>query len=62
MATYDVIIIGGSYAGMATALQLARGRRQVLVLDTGIRRNRFATHSHGLLGQDGKSQIGRAHV
>ncbi|ACE83946.1 NAD(P)/FAD-dependent oxidoreductase [Cellvibrio japonicus] len=55
MATYDVIIIGGSYAGMATALQLARGRRQVLVLDTGIRRNRFATHSHGLLGQDGKS-------
>jgi thioredoxin reductase len=52
---YDVIVIGGSYAGMAGALQLARGRRQVLVIDAGIRRNRFAQHSHGLLGQDGKS-------
>ncbi|MDF3013774.1 MAG: thioredoxin reductase [Cellvibrio sp.] len=52
--TYDVIVIGGSYAGMAGALQLARGRRQVAVIDAGIRRNRFASHSHGLLGQDGK--------
>ena len=52
--TYDVIVIGGSYAGMAGALQLARGRRSVLVIDAGIRRNRFASHSHGLLGQDGK--------
>ncbi|HSX49706.1 MAG TPA: NAD(P)/FAD-dependent oxidoreductase, partial [Cellvibrio sp.] len=54
MNTYDVIVIGGSYAGMAGALQLARGRRSVLVIDAGIRRNRFASHSHGLLGQDGK--------
>ncbi|OZY87378.1 thioredoxin reductase [Cellvibrio mixtus] len=53
--TYDVIVIGGSYAGMAGALQLARGRRTVAVIDAGIRRNRFAAHSHGLLGQDGKS-------
>jgi thioredoxin reductase len=53
--TYDVIVIGGSYAGMAGALQLARGRRSLLVIDAGIRRNRFAAHSHGLLGQDGKS-------
>jgi len=52
--TYDVIVIGGSYAGMAGALQLARGRRQVAVIDAGIRRNRFAAHSHGVLGQDGK--------
>ncbi len=55
MQTFDVIVIGGSYAGMAGALQLARGRRQVAVIDAGIRRNRFAAHSHGLLGQDGKS-------
>jgi thioredoxin reductase len=40
---------------MAAALQLARGRRKVAVIDAGIRRNRFAAHSHGLLGQDGKS-------
>ena len=55
MQTFDVIVIGGSYASMAGALQLARGRRQVAVIDAGIRRNRFAAHSHGVLGQDGKS-------
>jgi thioredoxin reductase len=54
-AAYDVIVIGGSYAGMAGALQLVRGRRKVAVIDAGVRRNRFAAHSHGLLGQDGKS-------
>ena len=52
---YDVIIIGGSYAGLAAALQLARARRSVLVLDAGQRRNQFAAHSHGFLGQDGQS-------
>ncbi len=50
---YDVIIVGGSYAGMAAALQLARARRTVCVIDAGQRRNRFASASHGLLGQDG---------
>ncbi|HSX85140.1 MAG TPA: FAD-binding protein, partial [Cellvibrio sp.] len=52
---FDVIILGGSYSGMAAALQLARGRRSVLVIDAGVRRNRFASASHGLLGQDGKT-------
>lgn len=50
---HDVIIIGGSYAGLAAALQLGRARRSVLVLDAGQRRNRFAASSHGLLGHDG---------
>ena len=50
---YDVIIVGGSYAGMAAALQLVRARRTVLVIDKGLRRNRFAFRSHGFLGQDG---------
>ena len=49
----DVIVIGGSYAGMAAALQLLRARRKVLIIDAGERRNRFASHSHGFLGQDG---------
>jgi len=48
----DVIIIGGSFAGLAGALQLGRARRKVTVLDTGLPRNRFAAHSHGLLGHD----------
>lgn len=50
---HDVIVIGGSYAGMAAALQLVRARKTVLVIDAGQRRNRFASHSHGFLGQDG---------
>jgi glycine/D-amino acid oxidase-like deaminating enzyme len=41
----DVIIIGGSFAGLAGALQLGRARRKVTVLDTGLPRNRFAGHS-----------------
>src|SRR4051812_17658046 len=32
----DVIIIGGSFAGLAGALQLGRARRKVTVLDTGL--------------------------
>jgi len=50
---HDVIIIGGSYAGLAAAMQLGRARRSVLILDAGERRNRFAHHSHGFLGRDG---------
>ena len=50
---YDAIIIGGSYAGLAAATQLARARRRILVIDAGQRRNRFAEHSHGFLSRDG---------
>lgn len=51
---FDAIVVGGSYAGLSAALQLARARRRVLVLDEGHRRNRFAARSHGFLGQDGR--------
>lgn len=51
---YDVMIVGGSYAGLSAGLQLARARRSVLVLDSALRRNRFAGNSHGFLGQDGR--------
>ena len=53
----DVIIIGGSFAGLAAALQLGRARRKVTVLDTCRPRNRFAGHSHGLLGHDHKPPL-----
>src|SRR5438067_8776704 len=53
----DVIIIGGSFAGLAGALQLGRARRKVTVLDTGLPRNRFAGHSHGRLGLDHKPPL-----
>ncbi|HTE56260.1 MAG TPA: NAD(P)/FAD-dependent oxidoreductase [Kofleriaceae bacterium] len=52
---HDVIIIGGSYAGLSAALQLGRARRRVLVIDGGQRRNRFASSSHGFLGHDGQA-------
>lgn len=51
---FDVIIIGGSFAGQAAALQLARARRRVLLVDAKRPRNRFARSSHGFLGQDGR--------
>lgn len=50
---FDAIIVGGSYAGLSAATQLARARRRVLVIDGGQRRNRYASHSHGFLTQDG---------
>ncbi len=53
----DFAIVGGSYAGMSAALQLARARRQVTVIDAGLRRNRFVDEagstSHGFLSRDG---------
>ena len=52
---HDVIIVGGSYAGLSAGLQLARARRKVLVIDAGQRRNRFAATAHGFLGQDGQA-------
>ncbi|GHA21469.1 thioredoxin reductase [Devosia pacifica] len=50
---YDTIIIGGSFAGLAAALYLARARKSVCILDNGRPRNRFATHSHGFFAHDG---------
>lgn len=52
---FDVAVVGGSFAGLSAALQLARARKRVLVFDTGIRRNRFAASSHGFLAQDGRA-------
>ena len=50
----DVIIIGGSFAGLAAAIYLARARRDVLVVDGGEPRNRFSAHSRGVFALDGQ--------
>lgn len=55
MSPYHVVVVGGSFAGLSAAMQLARARRRVLVVDAGRPRNRFAPASHGFLGQDGRS-------
>ena len=34
---FDVVVIGGSYAGLSAAMQLARARRLVLIVDAGLR-------------------------
>lgn len=51
----DVVIVGGSYAGLAAAMQLGRARRDVVVIDGGKRRNETVEHAHGLLGFDGEA-------
>lgn len=53
MDRYDAVIVGGSFAGLSAAMQLARARRRILLVDAGRPRNRFAAASHGFLGQDG---------
>ena len=52
--SHDAIVVGGSFAGLSAAMQLARARRRVLVVDAGLPRNRFAEAAHGFLGQDGR--------
>ncbi len=52
-AIHDVIIIGGSYAGLSAAIQLGRARRSVLIIDEGCAAIAFSAHSHGFLTQDG---------
>lgn len=49
----DAVVIGGSYAGMSAALQLARACRSVAIIDHGNPRNRTASRAHGCLGWDG---------
>lgn len=53
-SNYDVIIIGGSYAGLAAAMSLGRAMRRVLLIDSGLPCNRQTPHSHNFLSQDGE--------
>ncbi|GHA55665.1 NAD(P)/FAD-dependent oxidoreductase [Pontibacter akesuensis] len=51
---YDVIIIGGSYAGLSAAMALGRLLRNVLIIDSGLPCNRQTPHSHNFITQDGE--------
>ncbi|TLX06729.1 NAD(P)/FAD-dependent oxidoreductase [Rhizobium sp. MHM7A] len=55
--SYEVIVIGGNFAGLSAAMQLTRARRRVLLVDAGAPRNRFSLASHGFLGQDGRAPV-----
>lgn len=50
---YDVIIVGGSYSGLAAGMALGRALRRVLILDGGMPCNRQTPHSHNFITQDG---------
>ena len=52
---HDVIVIGGSYAGMAATLQLVRARRSVLVIDVG-------TDGADAIGRDDDAHVGYRHL
>ena len=52
---FDVIIIGGSFAGLSAAMALSRAIRNVLVIDAGEPCNRQTPHSHNFLTQDGST-------
>jgi len=49
----DVIIIGGSYAGLSSAMALGRSRRNVLIIDGGKPCNAQTPQAHNLIGHDG---------
>jgi thioredoxin reductase len=50
---FDVIIIGGSYAGLSAAMALGRALRKVLIIDNGLPCNRMTPHAHNFITHDG---------
>lgn len=53
--SFDVIIIGGSIAGLSAAMTLARSLRNILIIDKGTPCNMQTPHSHNFITQDGKT-------
>jgi thioredoxin reductase len=51
---FEIIIIGGSYAGLSAAMALGRALRSVLIIDSGLPCNRQTPHSHNFITQDGE--------
>jgi thioredoxin reductase len=52
---FDVIIIGGSYSGLAAGMALGRAMKKVLIIDNGKPCNKQTPHSHNFLTNDGNT-------
>lgn len=52
---FDVIIVGGSYSGLAAAMALGRALKNVLIIDNDNPCNRQTPHSHNFITHDGKT-------
>jgi thioredoxin reductase len=52
---FDVIIIGGSYSGLAAGMALGRALKKVLIIDSGNPCNSQTPYSHNFITQDGKT-------
>lgn len=50
---FEVIIVGGSYAGLSAAMALGRSLRKVLIIDGGQPCNAQTPYSHNFITQDG---------
>ncbi|ULH18035.1 NAD(P)/FAD-dependent oxidoreductase (plasmid) [Deinococcus sp. KNUC1210] len=50
---YDVLIIGGGFAGLSAALYTARGMKRAFVCSAGPSRNAPSLSTHGVLTRDG---------
>jgi thioredoxin reductase len=57
---FDVIIIGGSYSGLAAGMALGRALRNVLIIDSGNPCNRQTPYSHNFITHDGREPAGIA--
>ncbi len=51
---YDVIIIGGSYSGLAAGMALGRALKKVLIIDSAKPCNRQTPQSHNFITHDGQ--------
>jgi len=55
MKDFDVIIIGGSSAGLSAGMALGRAARKVLIIDSGKPCNLPTPHSHNFFTRDGQT-------